>query len=78
MELIHAKLARGEGVGGNTVYQYDFVFGSPLTDTQGMPIGSMKPVHMTIMNGMEPDSFAVGLRLLADHIEKEFNIKPTT
>jgi hypothetical protein len=74
MELVHAKMARGSDMFENEVYQTTFVFGSPIKDVEGKSIGKAKPVHMTFMNGMPPEAFIIGLRALADHVEKEFNL----
>lgn len=78
MELVHAKMERGTQVDKFTQQEYDayivtFVFGSPFTDDKGNHIGGAKPVNMAFMNGMPPEDFATGLRLLADHVENEFS-----
>ena len=72
MELVHAKMERGEGLHGDAAYQATFVFGSPFTDEKGNHIGKAKPIHMSFLNGMPPEAFVVGLRALADHVEEEF------
>jgi hypothetical protein len=70
MELIHAKMERGENQVGDGVYQITFVFGSPFVNASGKHVGAAVPVHMSFMNGMPPEDFVVGLRQLADHIEE--------
>ena len=69
VELIHAKLNRGEDMAEDAVYMMDFVFGSPFTDSKGKHIGKAKTIHMSFRNGMPPEDFAEGLRALAEHIE---------
>ena len=82
VELIHAKLNRGEDMAGDTKYMIDFIFGSPFTDSKGKHIGRARPVHIGFMNGMLPEDFIIGLRALADHIQeviidsKDFDEKP--
>lgn len=77
-QLIDAKLERGKDMEQRFVYLATFVFGSPLTNKQGKHVGKAHPIHMQFMNGMEPADFVVGLRDLADHIEKNFNLSPTS
>lgn len=82
VELIHAKLNRGEDMAGDTKYMMDFIFGSPFTNAEGKHIGKAKTIHMGFMNGMPPEDFILGLRALADHVQatiidtKEFDEKP--
>lgn len=70
IELIHAKLNRGEDMAGDEKYMMDFVFGSPFTDSRGKHIGKAKTIHMGFQNGMPPEDFIIGLRALADHIDE--------
>ena len=83
VELIHAKLNRGEDMADDIVYMMDFVFGSPFIDDKGKHIGKAKTIHMSFRNGMPPEDFVTGLRFLADHIEEtiintdDFKEKPT-
>ncbi len=82
IELVHAKLNRGEDMAGDLTYMMDFTFGSPFTDVEGKHIGKAKTIHMGFKNGMPPEDFIIGLRALADHIEetivnsKDFKEKP--
>ena len=83
IELVHAKLNRGEDMAGDIAYMMDFVFGSPFVDDKGKHIGKAKTIHMGFKDGMPPEDFIIGLRALADHIEKtivnsdDFKGKPT-
>ena len=82
VELIHAKLNRGNDMAGDAAYMMDFIFGSPFTNAKGKHIGKAKTIHMGFKNGMPPEDFIIGLRNLADHIQatiidtKEFDDKP--
>jgi len=72
VELVHAKMERGLDMAETPVYQITFMFGSPFTDDKGNHIGGATPVHMSFVNGMPPEDFVTGLRMLADHVETEF------
>jgi len=70
IELVHAKLNRGQDMAGDDAYMMDFVFGTPFVDGEGKHIGKSKVIHMGFMNGMPPEDFILGLHALADHIQE--------
>ena len=82
IELVHAKLNRGQDMAGDEAYMMDFTFGSPFTDANGKHMGTAKTIHMAFKNGMPPEDFILGLHALADHIQEtivnstEFDEKP--
>ena len=71
LELVHAKMERGQIDKEHAAYNVSLTFGMPFVDKNGNNIGKAKTVHMSFRDGMPPESFCQGIRALADHIEQQ-------